>query len=214
MAEITQDKTLKRFGLGGSGADVIAGIGAVVLTILGLVGVVPSIMLAVATMALGVALLVESGAFAAEYSRLLEVSGATRAGKYELGGGLGGEGAAGAAALVLGILAIIGIVPGVLLPSAAIVLGAGLSFGSGVHDRIREMRVGLESEYADKLTRETIAATTGAEILVGISAVVLGILALVGFAPLTLTLVAMLAVGASVLLSGAAIGGRVMSVLR
>ena len=45
---------------------------------------------------------------------------------------------------------------------------------------------------------------TGAEALVGLAAVVLGILALVHFAPLTLTFVGMLVLGGSVLLSGSA----------
>jgi hypothetical protein len=48
---------------------------------------------------------------------------------------------------------------------------------------------------------------------VGVGAIVLGILALLGTDPLTLVLVSMLAVGATVLLSGAAFGGPIVRTL-
>ena len=51
-------------------------------------------------------------------------------------------------------------------------------------------------------------ASAGAEVLVGGGAVVLGIIALVGTIPLTLTLVALLAMGASTLMTGTAVAGK------
>jgi hypothetical protein len=50
------------------------------------------------------------------------------------------------------------------------------------------------------------------QLLVSLVAIILGILTLVGFAPLILTLVATLAIGAAVLLSGAAVSSRILSV--
>ncbi len=50
--------------------------------------------------------------------------------------------------------------------------------------------------------------------LVGIAAVVLGIIALVGIDPVLVTLVALLVVGASVLFSGTAVSSRMASVMR
>jgi hypothetical protein len=49
--------------------------------------------------------------------------------------------------------------------------------------------------------------------MVGIGAIVLGILALLGVASMTLVFVGFLCVGAAVLLSGTALGARMLSIL-
>ena len=56
--------------------------------------------------------------------------------------------------------------------------------------------------------RDTLYAASGSEALIGAGAIVLGILALAGFSPIVLILVALLAVGASILLAGSAVAGR------
>jgi hypothetical protein len=204
METQSDTKRIKKAGMAGAGTEVIAGIAAGVLAILGLIGVEPGTMLSVAAMILGVGLMAESGAISAAYSRLA-TSGME---KPEVGGGLSAEGAAGIAALALGILAIVGVVPGVLLPSAAIVLGAGLLFGTGVNDRFRRLSIHASSDRTDRLTSESVAAANGAQVLVGIGAITLGVLALVGLVPVILTLVAMLSIGVSLLLSGSALATR------
>jgi hypothetical protein len=52
---------------------------------------------------------------------------------------------------------------------------------------------------------------SGAEILLGITAVVLGVLALVSIDPMVLTLVGLLTAGVAALFVGTTIGGRVAS---
>jgi uncharacterized membrane protein HdeD (DUF308 family) len=55
---------------------------------------------------------------------------------------------------------------------------------------------------------DPLTAAGGWESLVGIGAIVLGILALTGHVPMTLTLVAMLSVGAAILVSGSVLASR------
>ncbi len=60
--------------------------------------------------------------------------------------------------------------------------------------------------------RATLVAA-GVQVLFGVTAMLFGILALVGIAPVVLTRIAMLAVGVSILLSGSAITRRIMGAL-
>jgi len=67
------------------------------------------------------------------------------------------------------------------------------------------------------VARAAVTSAAGIQVLAGLAAVVLGILALITtFAPYTWTLsaVGVLVLGATLLLSGAAISGRMMSLLR
>ena len=58
---------------------------------------------------------------------------------------------------------------------------------------------------AGRVMREAVSTSSGIQILFGLGAVTLGVLSLVGvFTPITLTLVAILAVGGASLFSGAA----------
>jgi hypothetical protein len=103
-----------------------------------------------------------------------------------------------------------------LLVVAAIVFGAAALFSSGAISRLNTLtiarRFGTE-RWTQHIATEVVWAATGAEALAGLAAIVLGILALIGTYPLTLTLVAFLAVGTSVLLSGASLGEKMISML-
>lgn len=205
---------VREMTLGGSSSAMLGGAAALVLSIIGLAGVVPHYMLTIAGIALGVGLLFEGGFIAAEYRTMLSASGATGAGaKAELGGGLGAEALAGIAAIVLGILALLDIVPLVLMSITAIVLGAGVMLGSGAMARLNSLKVETSTthETAKRVAKDSMTAAAGLQVLVGVAAIVLGILALIGLAPQTLALVAMLALGSSELLSGGAMTSRVLS---
>jgi hypothetical protein len=56
-------------------------------------------------------------------------------------------------------------------------------------------------------------AAAGTQVLVGLAALVLGILALVGIAPITMILVALLATSASMLLRSSLVGGFLLDLL-
>jgi hypothetical protein len=121
---------------GGSMVEAIAGVAAVVLAILGLAGLLPVYLLAIAAIAVGVALLFEGGAIAVRYSRLLTETVGSRLSSAELDGGMGVEVLGGIAGIVLGILALLGLVPLTLTAVAAIVFGGTLLLSSGTAARL------------------------------------------------------------------------------
>jgi hypothetical protein len=200
----------------GSTAEIIGGIAAVVLTILGLAHVAPSFMLPIATIAVGVAILFEGSSVASDYSKIVSATAEGEFQTAELGGGMTADMMAGLAGIVLGILALLGVNEIVLSASAVIVFGTALALSSGMTSRINELKLEQSGvhEPAQRLAHEAGSAAAGTQVLAGLAAIVLGILALVGITPVPLTLVALLAVGASVLLSGTALGSRMLTMIR
>ncbi len=206
---------------GSSVVESIGGIGALVLSILGLVGFIPMTMASIASIAAGGALLIGGGTMASQYSRIF---GGTRQSlsRNIIGGGMAMESLGGVAAIVLGILALLGIHSPTMLAASAIVLGCALLLASGAMAKLtalpirepvatEQARQPGQTFYHDQahhIMRDTLYAASGSEALIGAGAIVLGILSLAGFAPLTLVLVALLAVGASILLAGTAVAGR------
>jgi hypothetical protein len=203
------------FLAGGSTAEVLGGAAAVVLAILGLAGMLPVYMAAVATIAVGAALFFEGGSMAAKCRRIISEAGGGRIEAAEIGGGMTAEITAGLAGVTLGVLALLGAVPMTLIAIAAIVFGGSLLISSGATSRMNEAAVssGEGNETAKAVAREAVSASAGAQVLIGLGGAVLGILALLNLNPMVLTLVAMLIIGFSILLSGTAIGGRMLSSL-
>jgi hypothetical protein len=199
---------------GGSGTEALGGAAAAVLAILGLSGVFPAFMMSIAAIVLGVALLFQGGAVAAEYRRLMDASSEQgRVAQLELGGGLGIEVLAGGCALVLGILALLGLASTILVSVATIVIGTGVLLSSGVLTRLNDAKF-AQAEHSltyEKLSHEAVSTSAALQVLVGVSALVLGILSLIGVQPHLLNLVAELAVGSAIFLSGSAIAGRMLN---
>lgn len=208
-------RTLETLVGGTIGGGIVA-IAGVVLALVGLAGVEPRWLLAAATIAVGVSFLIEGAALGSRLSDLLRESTGGRVQMGELGGGITGETLAGIAGIVLGILGALNVVPAVLLPIAAIVYGAGLVIGAGANVRINELVVVHREDHpmARGVIRQAVLATTGLQVLVGLGAVTLGIIALAGSYPITLALVAILAVAGAFLLSNTAIASRLMTILR
>jgi len=98
----------------------------------------------------------------------------------------------------------------VLLPTAVIVLGITLLFSTGISARMNSLVIhrSQESVYLREVGRQYVAAAAGAQLLIAIGALVLGIAALSGVSPITLSLTAMLCLGVSDLVSGTAIAAR------
>ncbi len=154
-------------------------------------------MASISTIVVGTALLLEGAAVTASFGRQ---------GAQEAGGGLSAEVLGGISGIVLGILALIGIAPLVMVPVANIVFGTSLIMGAA-------MTTNINQSGSSGVVRQAVAGAASTQVMVGIAAVVLGILAVLNVTPLVLSLVSLLAVGTSVLLSGSAIGGRVVSFL-
>ncbi len=202
-------------GAASSMAETLTAGGALVLSIIGLAGGLPGYMMTVGTIVLGVALLFEAGAVAARYQKLVHAAD-SRLGQAEVGGGMGVQTITGIAGVVLGILALLNIAPLTLCAVALIAFGGGAILGSAATARFRSLNLeqyGL-SDTTRKVLDESVNASAGTEVLVGAGAIVLGILALLGIAPLTLVLVGLLSVSAGLFLAGSAVGARMLSILK
>jgi len=196
--------------VGGSITEGIGGAGAVVLAILGLIGIMPVALAAIAVIAIGLSLLVGGGTIAAQYSRLLTRTEPRHVAQV-VSSGMTMEGLCGLAGVVLGILALLHVNDVTLLAVSVLVFGGALLMASIATARLNDVRIRLatvDPDHTHELARDAVYAASGSEVLIGAAAAVLGILALSGFEPLTLTLIAVLCVGASILLSGLSIAGR------
>lgn len=214
------ERERKRVEAAGAGAttEAIGAAAAVVLAIIALAGALTVTLTAIATIVLGAAILLDAGSVGARYHRLMTMSwsGEERVVRAELGGGISAGSMAGIAGIVLGILALLGLSPEPLCAVALIVFGAAMLFGSAAKSRLASLgalRYGM-SDVTRRVVDEAIGVSAGGEVLVGVGAVVLGILALLGIAPMTLVLVGYLGVGAVVLLSGSSFGARMFGILR
>ena len=199
--------------LGGALAETLTGAGVVVVSIIGLAGFMPMLMMSIAAIGLGMSFLFEGGAVVTRLSNLLSEVTEGRFDIAELGGGLTVEFIAGFGGIALGVLSLVGVYSLVLMPVAAIVFGGALLIGSGVKARLNHLMISnhTENNLARTIARETVLAISGVEILVGMVAIALGILGIIGILPLELSLVAILSVGGMILLVGTALGGKMLS---
>ncbi len=217
VQEMTEERKSLRTVMGGSLAEgVLSGI-VVVLSLIGLAGAMPYAVLSVATIVLGIALLLEGVAVSTRFSRLLAETSKNRLDdEARLGMGMTSEFVAGTAGIVLGILGLLKISPMIVIPAAVIAFGVTLILSSGLTLRLDtyELEHYAESTKFKRVAHEAMVAAAGVEILLGFSAVVLGIIALTGAYPSILSLVAMLIAGVTGLISGAAITARMLSLFR
>ena len=205
-------KTAQRVSL----AEGIAGAGAIGLSIIGLVNIAPTWMMPIATLALGCALLFEGGAVAARFNDLMAVTARRRYDVSALGSGMTAEVIGGLGGIILGILALLKIHPMILIPSAVVLFGVTLLFSSTVSARLNAVEISKSPEYDmfREVAREAVFASASVQVLFGIAAITLGILALVGINPIALSLVGLLGVGFSNMLNGTAISARMLSFVR
>ena len=198
----------------GSAAEALGGAAAVVLAIIGLAGGLPTAMMCIATIVLGGAILLDSLAITARYQHLVRDTWGSeaRSTKAEVGTGVSAESLAGIAGIVLGILALLGYMPETLCAVALIVFGGGLMLGSLARRRFHATSTehfgAGASSTAMRALHEATGVATGGDLLIGVGAVVLGILALLGVYPLTLVLIGLLAVGGAVMLGGSVLGAK------
>ncbi|HJU16527.1 MAG TPA: hypothetical protein VJ770_08645 [Stellaceae bacterium] len=215
------------FGLLTEGA---AGIAVIVLAIIGLSQTAPGMLGAISTIIIGCALLVQGFNTAAEYSRAIggrrvETVGATAATAAaipaadaaiaaqakDIGGDVMINFAAGISGIVLGILGVLGIHTGYLIPAAVIVFGADLLLIGALSIARGPMPVESRSAGEAFAMAAGSAGANGIEIAVGVAAIILGILGIVLiYTTWVLALVALLAIGAALLIVSASFSGAVM----
>jgi hypothetical protein len=195
---------------GGSFGEAIAGLATVVLAIIGLAGGLPVYMAAIATIVIGVGLVLEGGALAARFTNAL----GTAQTRIDLSGGMSAEVLGGFTGIILGILSLVGLVPLILTAVSAIVFGAVLVLSCRTASRLNTAVIdGMTGmrETSRAVARELVNGAAGMQALIGLAGVILGILAVVGVARLDLTLVALLVLGVAVVLTGTAVGSRMLS---
>ena len=212
-----QNETMQpsKMSMGSTAAEALVGLGALALAIIGLAHVYPWLLASVATIALGAAFVFEAGDVGRRFSYLAREEQTTSS---EISGGWGGATAGflgGCTGIALGVLAILNIVPHTLIPVAIVVYGACLVMDSGTLANLSELesaRFGIRG-IPQEIARESASSLSGIQVLVGLGAVTLGILAIIRIVPETLSLVDLLAIGASVLMSGSLVK-RVVSIRR
>jgi hypothetical protein len=195
-------------------SELALALGAVVVSIIGLAGVFPAYLAAIAVIGLGMMLLFRGASVVSRSYELLSEAGAAETlDALELSRAITAELLVGVAGLVLGILALVGIVPLKLLAVAVITYGAMVVLTSGESVWLSRLSVS-DNELVRQLVRSLRGAAADAQLLVGLAGLVLGILGLVGIRPVTLVLVALLAISASALLRSSALGGFMLGIFR
>jgi hypothetical protein len=127
----------------------------------------------------------------------------------------------GTAGIVLGLLALLGIYAVKLTSIAIIAFGSALVFGSNsvwsVH-RMKQATFRASGQRAlagsEILAIEIAAGSAGLQCVAGLAGVVLGILAMTGTIPVTLSLIGLLVIGATILMTGSTLSGAVQGFMR
>jgi hypothetical protein len=205
----TERRAAQAFGVGAMVGGV-CGLGAVVLTIIGLAGTYPMTLSAISVIVLGASLLIHGASLGVPTMQSTDWETPTHR-----SGGVGVATATGLATVILGVLSLLDIFPFPLnfTICAVIVFGAGLLLTSGMLVGFGTSLIGTSraGRVGDEFAAEMVNGAAGTQLLVGLAAVVLGILALVGHMPLTLSLVGLLIIGCSVLLTSGAWGTRLLA---
>ncbi len=201
--------------------DAIGGVATIVLAIVGLAGVHADMMVAIATIVFGAALLIQGGAMVSEYAHIMfpaETRTATT--QSYASGGLSALFLVGAAGIVLGVLALLGINVSTLTSAAIVAFGAALVLSSNSVWHLHQLKQSVEpagtqaASGATILANEMASGSAGVQLLAGLAAIVLGVLALAGLNPPVLTLAALIVLGATLILTGSSLSATVISLMR
>jgi ABC-type nickel/cobalt efflux system permease component RcnA len=192
---------------GAAGFQAFCGAAAVTLLIIGLAGVAARYLTGCAGIALGVALIAYGGVLAARWRQdVAHYVGKSQ--QLDLAAALLNEVLGGAAGLVLACIGLAGYAPQVMFSCAAIVFGGVLLFGGAAQPVVAILARDDQPRY-ERLSRTAMDASGGIMAFVGIGAVVLGVLGLIGVGPgFVLAMVAFLAIGGALLLAGLAEAAR------
>jgi hypothetical protein len=221
MMEVLMSVTYSSSSVSGEGAayggfvDALGGIATVVLAIIGLSGVHPEVLISISTIVFAAALLIQGGAMLSEFAQIEATDGSVATG----GGGMSALFLVGIAGIVLGVLALLGVHAPELTAVAVIAFGAALLISSSsvwqlLTSRSVAMRFQTRSPAVRVMASEVAASSAGLQAMAGLAAIVLGILAVCGIYTGSLTLIALIVAGGSVLLTGSTLGGTMVGFMR
>lgn len=203
----------------GGFADALGGVATIVLAIVGLAGMRPEMMIGIATVVFGAALLIEGGAMLSEYAQLIFPTGAHAPQAWEFGGsGLSALFTMGAAGIVLGVLALLGIASAALTSVAIIAFGSALVLSSNAVWNLSRLRQAAAPEGQTVsgsviLANEMASGSSGVLSLAGLAAIVLGVLGVAGMNAAMLTLAALLVLGAALIMTGSTLSATVFALM-
>jgi len=195
---------------GGTSIETLGGLVALVVTIAGF-STLPFQMAGIAVIALGTALFAQGFAVTSRWRDAAKRLAKSRWPRPGLtGSGVSVEMFSGLVGILLGALALSGVQPLSLLPFATIVFGGALLLGGAVQPDLVHLAPEKNPKVA-QITYSAIQTSGGVMVLVGVAAVVLGILALLEVGPtLPLTLVALLSIGVALLFAGGVLTTRLV----
>lgn len=217
MATTYADRDLARVETTGSIVEAAGGIAVIVLSIIGLTRADAGVLTSIAVIILGAAMLAEGGSIATEFSKLLNLNASTLSG-VEMGGGMLSEIVVGAGVLVLGVLSLLGVSTITLVPVAVLAGGGLLLISAPSVQRMNEVRLEASSMpvAGQQLMQTAGSAAAGLQVLAGLAAIVLGILALTTTGTATtgregmFALIGLLVLGSSMLISASTVTGNLM----
>jgi hypothetical protein len=200
----------------GGFVDALGGIATIVLAIVGLAGTRPEVLVSIATVVFGAALLIEGGAI---FSELAQIEISSEASTAANSGGVSALFLAGIAGIVLGVLSLLNVHAPILTAISAIAFGAALIISSStvwqlLTSRSVAMRFQARGPAVRVVASEVAAGSAGVQAVSGLALVVLGILALSGVYSESLTLIALLVAGAAILLTGGTLSATMIGFMR
>lgn len=190
-----------------------AGIAVIVLTVIALAGISTGALTSIAAIVIGVGLLVQAFNSAAEEARVTTPDASLGAQAIALAGEVMVDCMCGLTGIVLGVLALVGINAAHLLPAALIVFGGSLLLSGAISMRPRTLSVSGPGAEPRIVSHQGSPAASGMEILIGLAAIVLGILSLIIAPSGVLVLVRFLTVGAALLVVSASFSGAALRLL-
>lgn len=223
MSITSRESAFRETAAYGGLIDAIGGLATVIIAIVGLSGVNAPMMASIATIVFGVALLIQGGAMLSEYAQIIFPAGSRTTNVEGFGGSsLSVVFLVGAAGIVLGVLSLLGVEPATLTPVAAIAFGSALVLSSNAVWQLHVLgqeslrsRDQIGAGGGEILASELAFGSAGIQALSGLAVIVLGILAIAGAAnDLTLNLVALLALGATVVFTGGSLSATLLSFMR
>lgn len=202
-------------GYGGF-VDALGGIATIVLAIIALAGVKSIVLLSIATIVFGAALLIQGGAMLTEFA---QVEASPEASAASAGGGLGALFGVGVAGIILGVLALLGVHAPILNAVAVIAFGGALVVSSSaVWQLLTSRSVATRFQSTSSMLRvvasEVATGSSTLQAMAGLAVIVLGILAVAGTMTDTLTLVGLLIAGAAIVMTGGTLSGTMLGFMR
>jgi len=177
-----------------------------------------------AAIAIGAALFFEGVSISIRFSDLIRETSKGKLDIAELDAGITVESIGGLVGIALGVLALVDGLPEFMTPAAAIVFGGTLIVGSLVKIRLNTMEAEKAEQHplAVRAARDAVIGSAGMEVLFGLIAITLGVIALqkaietlgVAYPSQILSLVSLLAISLVILLRGSALAYKMFTIFR